>query len=65
MSNSERIYIYLITISHLALQSDFAGVQGAKQPLAYKVERSATVAITQGSLLYARSTPVKDEILKR
>lgn len=50
---------------HLAPRSDFAGVQRAQHPLAYKVERSETVANTQGSLLYARSTPAEDEILIR
>ena len=36
-------HINLITIPILAPMSDYSGVQGAKQPLAYKVERSATV----------------------
>ena len=40
------VYSHFRNDSHFATQSDFAGVQRAQHPLAYKVERSATVANT-------------------
>lgn len=51
--------------SHFAPRDTFAGVQRAQHPLAYKVERSETVANTQVRYYMQDRLLEKDEILKR